>query len=240
MRRIPVLALLFCLLPGPAFALKISPFKTTLDAGASLPAQVFRIENNSAEPAAIQISVMTWDIAPDGTETNADAEKDFAVFPSQVVLPPHENRAVRVQWLGAFPGGAEKPYRLVAEQLPVNLSGTPGGGSAVRFLLRFKAALYVAAGAVKSDISVAEVKDEGGGKIGLTVVNKGTGHDLLHNPSLRLRLADGSEEKIAGEALKPLESENLHPGRTRRFEIFLPRPPASRIVSAALDFESSF
>jgi hypothetical protein len=55
-------------------------------------------------------------------------KKTLSFFPPQLVLNPHESRAVRVQYLGKTEG-VEKAYRLVAEQLPVHLHDTPAAGS---------------------------------------------------------------------------------------------------------------
>ncbi len=235
------LAFILCLIAPPALALKISPFKAAISADNPAASQIFRVDNNSSEPAAVQVSVQTWDVFSDGSEQNADAESDFIVFPAQFVLKPHESRAVRVQWLGQVQPDAEKPYRLVAEQLPVALDGTPGAGSAVRFMLRFKVALYVSSGDVKSNVGVTGVAPASDKKLLLTLANKGTGHALLRNPVLRLKLADGLEEKLAGAALKPLEGENIHAGRERIFEIHLPPGiPPGKVAFAALDFEPAF
>lgn len=233
------LALVFLLAGAmPAFALKISPFKASLDVTDPNATQLFRIENNSAEPAAVQVSVTTWRILPDGTEQNEDAEGDFIVFPAQVVLQPHESRAVRVQYAGP-PGTVEKAYRLVAEQLPVRLQDTPGAGSAVRFMLRFKAALYVVPGKVKSEIAVRDVENSGC-DLAVTLVNKGTGHSLIRDPELDLRLKNGGGKTLSGDMLAKLAGENIHAGSERRFGILLPPELCANVESAALQFKPAF
>lgn len=237
-KKILLALMLFLSFANPAEALKISPFKVALDGTAD--SQVFRVENNTAEPAAVQVSVLTWEIAPDGQEVNSDAEDDFVVFPAQLVLPPHESRAVRVQFLGAREGRAEKSYRLLAEQLPVHLKETPGAGSAVRFMLRFKAALYIRPGKTVSDVKVKSAENMPDGTLRLTLLNAGTGHTLLRKPVLGLTLADGQKISVTGEALKTLDGENIHAGGERWFDISLPPVAAGRVAAAEFDFEPSF
>lgn len=242
MRKLSIFICLccLCLLSTPAQALKISPFKAALIPGDQTASQVFRVENNSAEPAAVQISVLTWDMTPDGQEINHEAEEDFAVFPAQVVLQPHESRSIRVQWMGQEKLAMEKPYRVLAEQLPIQLRDTPGAGSAVRFMLRFKAALYVTPPSVQSDIavkSIAETKDR---KLRLGLLNKGTAHALLRNSSLALTLSDGRSLTVTGSSLKNLEGENVHAGRERLFEIPLPPEAAGKVMTAKLNFDPAF
>lgn len=240
-----------CLLIGvvigcatPAFALKIAPFKVSVTSDKAIPTQLFRIENNSAEPAAVQISVMSWHIAPDGTEFNEDAEDDFIVFPAQLVLKPYESKSVRVQWLGKDKQTApnsvtEKAYRVIAEQIPVNLKDTPQSGSAVRFLLRFKAALYLTPPNAKSDVVVQGVQVYPD-SLRVTLANRGTRHTLLNKPALHLTLKNGEEMTVSGESLKPLEGENIHANSSRFFDLRFPQGLPSPIVSARLDFESGF
>lgn len=47
------------------------------------------------------------------------------VFPEQIVLQPGESQSVRVQWSGDSVPATEVAYRLMAEQLPIDL-GTEG------------------------------------------------------------------------------------------------------------------
>ncbi len=222
----------------PAAAFKISPFKTAMvpDANAT---QVYRVENNSDEPIAVQVSVQTWDIQPDGTEVNKDADDDFAVFPAQVVLKARESRAVRIQWLGDTNVKTEKAFRVLAEQVPTNLSGLPDAGSRLKFLLRFKAGLYVAPEGLTAQVRVAGYEPVAGG-LRVNVENTGGAHMLLKQPVLTLTLADGRAQKISGDALKALEDANIHAGSTRYFDISVPSDVANSVRGASLDFQPGF
>lgn len=106
MRALGVFAFIL-LAAQPAWALKISPFKAGLPMNDPSATQVFYVENNTDEPAAVQVSAETWAMDSAGVETNASAEQDFVIFPAQVVLKPHESRAVRVQYVGT-PAAQEK------------------------------------------------------------------------------------------------------------------------------------
>jgi fimbrial chaperone protein len=206
---------------SPAAALKITPFKVSVAPGTQGATQVFRIENNSAAPAAIQVSALTWDIGPDGREINHDAEDEFIVFPAQLVLAPYESKSVRVQWLGDTPLESERAYRLLAEQIPVSLQNTPPSGIAVRFLLRFKAALYVTPPHARSDIQLqdAVVMQD---RLRVTVVNKGTRHGYLGGITLHLEMQNGKSITLTGDALAAMAGENIHARASRIFD--LPRP----------------
>lgn len=232
---------LLCVLATPAAALKMMPFKAVVIAGVQGQSQVFRLENNTPESAAVEVRVMTWHIAEDGVEENIPAESDFAVFPAQLVLAPHESRAVRVQWQGKTPPAQEKAYRLVAEQLPVTLKDTAAAGSAVRFLLRFKGALYLRPhGTVRSDIQIARLESMADGRLALTLVNNGTAHAVMRRPKLRYHSA-GQVRVLDGKTLAAVAGENIHAGAKRRF--ILPAPmgiTTTDISSATFEYEASF
>lgn len=198
--------------------------------------QVFYVENNTDEPAAVQVSAETWTMDSAGVETNASAEQDFVIFPAQVVLKPHESRAVRVQYVGT-PAAQEKAYRLIAEQLPVDLEKTPQAGSAVKFMLKFKAALYVTPPEARSQLSVfaEEMADR---KLRLTIKNSGQAHTLLRAPVVTLTMDNGTSAPLSGDALKPIEGENIHAGATRVFDV--PAVTRGRVVSARITAETAF
>ena len=58
----------------------------------------------------------------DGIETNQDANDDFIVYPPQLIVPPGTQQVIRVTWIGEPEPPIELAYRLIAEQLPINLS----------------------------------------------------------------------------------------------------------------------
>lgn len=225
---------------NPAAPLKISPFKAAMTAAAAGAASsVFYIENNSDEPAAVQVSVQKWDMLPDGTEVNADAEDAFTVFPAQVVLKAHERRAVRVQWLGDTMPETEQAFRIVAEQIPITLKDTPASGSGLRFLLRFKAALYIGPPRATHEVSVEKIEPVGSGTLRVTLVNKGSGHTLMRKPVLTLTCADGQTVTLHEKDLTKLAGSNIHAGKIRFFDISVPSGLPS-VTAANLVFESAF
>lgn len=235
-----IAAVFLCLLTAPAAALKISPFKTSLDAGSANPTEVFRVENNADESAAVEISVTTWSIAADGSENNAPAENDFIVFPAQMVLKPHESRAVRVQYVGAAPS-QEKAYRVIAEQLPVSLQDTPDAGSYVKFMLKFRAALYVTPKDAAPRVRVVSAAAQSGGVLRLELANEGAAHAVMQKSRLDVVFDGGRSLSLDAAGLKGLEGENMHAGATRVFLLPLPAGHAGgKVVDAKLTFETAF
>ncbi|MBD0866649.1 MAG: molecular chaperone, partial [Rhodobacteraceae bacterium] len=121
-----VLTLGIGLLPGQALAFRFGPFIEYFAPYGPDSKKTYRAENESAAPMAVQISLKRRQMALDGSETLSDAEEDFVVFPPQFLLGPGQVRSIRVQWLGDPQPEVELAYRIIAEQLPVDLQ--PQGG----------------------------------------------------------------------------------------------------------------
>lgn len=242
MRWRPVTVWLICALLGsasPAYALKIAPFKARLHTDQNNPTQVFRVENNSEEPAAVQVDVMSWSISPEGEEKNSEAEDEFIIFPAQMVLKPHESRSVRIQWQGSGPVPVERAYRVIVEQVPVALRNTPESGSAIRIMLKFKAALYLRPKNPTIDIKV-ERFEQIDDQLRLYVRNEGTEHSLLKNAVLTLTTKNNQHLQFSGDALKNLEGENVHAGALRIFNLPLPLGMQEPLASVKLGFEKLY
>lgn len=227
--------LIFFSVSHPAYALKIAPFKAAMVAGETT--KVFHVENNSDEPAAVQVSIETWTITPEGEEFNTDAEDDFTVFPAQLVLKPHERRAVRIQYLGEAPA-TETAYRVLAEQIPIALKDTPAGGSGLKFLLRFKAGLYIGPVNPQANVVVEKIETVNDGMAKLTLVNKGNGHTLMREPVLTLAMADGKTVTLKSDQMPTLSGMNMHAGISRVF--YIPIPSGATPTSANLEFGNAF
>ena len=221
---------LFCslsLAACPAWALRLVPFGAEFDPRGPGATRTFRIDNDTDQPAAVQVSMVHREPDIDGREHPSDAEDDFVVFPSQLVLLPNEGRTVRVQWLGDSKPAKELNYRIVVEQLPVELDTKSAGGAHINLLLRYEGAVYIVPPGAKGNLVVeaAEaITEEGTQRLAVTVENQGPAHTPLVNVALTLRARlDGATLTLAGDQqLKGLEGGNLLAGYRRRF--ILPWP----------------
>lgn len=212
---------------SPALAFRLVPFSATFTPTGPGTSQAFRVDNDTDQPIAVQIAMVHREMAADGNEQLVDAEDDFTVFPAQLVLLPGEGRALRVQWLGEGAPTSELPYRMIAEQLPVDLDPQQNQGARIKFLVRYEATIYVATPVMKPDLMIERVQPvaEGGrpAMAAVTVQNRGTAHAVLDQISLTLQSkVNGAAVTLAGDQLKGMESENVLAGHTRRF--LLPWP----------------
>jgi fimbrial chaperone protein len=206
-------------------ALSVTPMSVELtETGAGSTAS-FRIENDSEAPIAVIVSVMTRSIDLDGTERNGPVGNDFLVVPSRMVLEPKTARIVKVQWRGQAPLTVERAFRVLVEQVPVSFAES--GGSGIRILFRYIAALYVVPSGAAGRISLAAMVPafrEGQPGFLLTLRNDGTKHYITSNPRLLVR--GGSQEiELYGESLTGLNGLNMLARSSR--EVFIPWAGAS-------------
>ena len=227
---------------GEAHAFRFSPFRVKFTPAGQGANQLFTVENNTDQPATVQIRVMTREVDVDGAEKNADAEKDFTVYPAQVILKPHEQRSVRIQWMGNAALKTEKAYRVIAEQLPVNLDKEQPTSSQVKFLTSYHAALFVTPKGLTHDVTLdfsGTEKDAKGNKL-LEMVfnNRGTQHALLRD--LKLTVKDGRDNEVTlmGEdELDGVTGEGILAGHKRRFLLPWPKDITGKLKSIDFTFD---
>jgi fimbrial chaperone protein len=166
----------------------------------------------------------------------------FTVFPPQVVLKPRQTQVLRVQWIGPPKLEKELVYRLIAEQLPVELQQRPPQGARINLLLRYEAILYVvprgAKGALRL-VSVApgEVRD-GKPSLAITIENLGAAHGRLVDPKLQLTAAgSGKSVTLAPEQLPSLAGVSVLAGKTRRFQVPWPEALPVGPVTGKISFD---
>lgn len=225
-----------------ADAFRFSPFRAKFEPSGSGANQLFTVENNTGEPVSVQIRIATREVDVDGGEKNTDAEKDFMIYPAQLVLEPHASRSVRVQWVGDPNLKEEKAYRIIAEQLPVNLDKKQPKASAVKFLVSYRGALFVTPPGLAQNVTLdfsGATQDATGRKV-LEIVlhNRGTQHAMLRNLKLDIRDDKGNTVTLAGEnQLKGVTGEGILARHRRQFMIPWPKGLTGTLTHIGFTFD---
>ncbi len=194
-----------------------SPMSQSIDLSGGQKQALYLVENPTDTPMAVEISLRERVQKIDGTE-DQPVSKDLAAFPPQMIVPPKEKRTVRVSWVGQAPK-AERAYRVVAEQLPLEVDGKQRKGTGIKMLLKYVAALYVDPGDTAPKVLVEKI--EAGKELVLTIVNQGNRHAPLTAARLTLE-GKGRTVTLKGEELKGLLGENVLAGSTRVFRVPMP------------------
>lgn len=202
----------------------LSPMSQSINLADKQKQAQFFVENNSNEPMPILINVYKRVQKIDGKEDMPETS-DLQVFPPQLIVPSKQKRAIRVTWKGEATS-KELAYRLVAEQLPLDVSKTKKKASGIKMLLKYVAALYVDPGDTKANLQVVSVKNDNKNLL-VTIKNKGNHHAPLINPTLTIK---GKEDiKLTNDQLKGLAGENILGETTRLFNI----PTHPKVISGS-------
>lgn len=222
-----------------AYAFKFSPMSTSIDLDDKKKSTQFYLENDTNQPIAIVVKAMTREMDQKGTEVNKDVKDEISVYPNQMIIPPNEKRSVKVSWLGKDSLEKEGAYRLVAEQLPIELEKGKKDKANIKVLLRYVAALYINNSKTSPKIELKKIEQTDKNVL-FFVENLGTRHQVLFNASLYVQNEKGKKEMtIQASDLKGLSGENILAGKTRVFTFaktgkFKNITPSSKVI---IDFE---
>jgi fimbrial chaperone protein len=202
-----ILFIIFCsLISLNTYAFKFSPMSTSIGIAPSKNSTLFYLENDSDQPIAVTASLLKREMDVDGVEANKKIDGELMVYPSQLIIPPNEKRSVKVTWVGKTPPTAELAYRLVAEQLPIELDKNKKQKASIKVLLRYVAALYVQAEDYNSDVSLKKI-DIDDKNISFLISNTGKKHQVLANMSMKV--SGKKEIELTSEDLKGMTGENV-------------------------------
>lgn len=220
-----MIAGLLLLTTSPAAAFRLIPIEMEFEPTGRGATQIFRVENDTTNPIAIEIHITGRKMGPDGEDLPAEPSDEWIIFPEQLVLEPAQNQSVRVQWTGDAKPDRELAYRLVAEQLDVDIGQAPAQqGGKVKLLVQYKASIYVTPPGSKGILTVVGAgphKLVDGTVMEVQVRNDGTAHKFLKD--LTLTVSAGTKSvTIPTDRLGGMAGENLLPGVTRTF--LLPWP----------------
>lgn len=238
--RIFLLSLVFAV---PAHAMKFSPIEMTFSPAGRESVRTFRLENDTTEPVAVEVRVFSRSMALDGSDQLKPADDDFIVVPEQIVLGSGEVQWIRVQWIGAQNPDKELAFRLIAEQLPIDIGAHPEvDGGVIRVLVRYLASVYVVPRGVEPDISVIashEANASGkGSTLRVDLENIGAAHKILNDIRLVVKSLINQQMTsilLSAQELTELGGRNILAGATRRIELTWPEGLPAGPVEVTLE-----
>jgi len=221
------LILLCALLVTPCFAFKFTPMSLTIIPKEDRSALI-TLTNDKETPVPIELSITTREMSADGKEDANKKTGEFTLFPNQMVLEPGQKRKVKVTWNGLVDLPSELAYRIIAEELPVDLGKAKKEKANIKILIKYVGALYVAPADAKSKVAVdSAITDPQKKTIEIDVSNKGSEHQVLKNLSISIKTGK-NEYKLKGDELLGMDGENILAGKSRHFTLTkLPMPISS-------------
>lgn len=196
----------------------------------------FTVTNSDSVKIPVQVSIVPREPNIKGEETYKESEKMdemFRIFPNQLVLNPKESRTIRVTWIGSPKTKVEIPFRIIAEELPVDVDDPnkvyTKAVAKIGLATRYIGSLYVTPNGVKPEVIVEAKKAEGTSQdLVIDITNKGGAHQVLKQPVVKLQsISGGKEVVLTSEEVSKFVNQNILPGRQRRFTMAWPKnlPP---------------
>jgi P pilus assembly chaperone PapD len=120
----------------------------------------YYVGNKTGDFLAFEISVFRRKLDKRGNDILVRDKKSFMLMPSQIIIPPHSQRSIKVKWRGneEFKQNPQKEqaFRVVMTQFPVNLNKKKEKKQAsIQVIYEIKASLYATPKDAKPDLKLA-------------------------------------------------------------------------------------
>jgi fimbrial chaperone protein len=206
-----------------AQAFQFSPISKVLTPSGAKRRHEFKVTNEGGDPIAVEFTIRKRAMDEKGEDIMAAEEDDqFIIYPAQTIVGGGKSKRIRVEWIGDPDIDVEQSYRIIAEQVPVDLEKRTGDqGANVQVMLKYVGSLYVRSEGMKSQVLVraARVETVEGKKVlTLETENVGARHTILKDPVINL----GGGVELVKEDLVGLADNNILARTKRTFSIPLP------------------
>ncbi len=120
----------------------------------------YYIGNKTGDFLAFEISVFRRKLDKKGNDILKRDKESFLLMPSQIIIPPHSQRSIKVKWKGNEEfkknPNKEQAFRVVMSQFPVNLNKKKEKKQAsIQVVYEIKASLYATPKDAKPDLKLA-------------------------------------------------------------------------------------
>ena len=192
--------------------------------------QKYDIYNSSPTSIPIEISAVQREMTDDGKEIYKPT-KDFNVYPRLFDLKPGESRTVKVTYVGDKKITQEHAYRIIAEQLKVDLGKKQNKKEEpsvkIDFLYKYETSAYVSPPNTKAKVEISSfnviLNEKKEKMIEVVFNNKGTAHQVFQDWTLEI-FPEGASAPISldKKLIKNFPEFNILSGS--RLKISVPWP----------------
>lgn len=230
----------------PAWAYDLKPIVIQLAPSGGGASQMIMVTNTEDAPIAIEAKTFQRTQSRDGTEMLEPENEDIILAPPQMIIPPKTSQTFKVQWIGNPRPDKELAFRLITEQLQIELPEAPTTTQKtadVRLQYRYEAALYItpakSAPALTVDGAELVKDDKGAPMLKLSLTNGGTRRAIPDKPELTLTPGvGGNAVTLSGDQLNALAGKNILAGESR--DILMPWPEALPQGPVTASLKTSF
>ena len=206
-------------MPNSISAIRVQIPKPLFESKGSASNRSVSVYNDADTMKPLQVSITKRSHDLDGNE-NFEKTADFDIFPGQFIIQPDQEQVITLRYIGAHPIDREIAYRVIVEELPVNLARpkevSGRAESQLSITLKFIKSIYVLPkGSIKPEVSIhsiapfeTEKKEK---KLLLILENKGKQHFLL--TQALLTVSSALKENISHTPVEiKLETKDIREG----------------------------
>ena len=205
------------------FAISLTPLYHTMDDRRELKT-MFTVENPTDKPVAVKFSVKRL-VDTDNNKEQRDDAPNINFDPPQFVLDAKSSRSVRVNYLKRTLPQIEEVYRVLADELNVNVedrepSKVEKGKIKAEIKMRFSYAglLFVKDKNAKANLAIQSFRRLKDGTTEITIVNSGTASALFNTTQYSLKATVNKKEYLLSDAdLKSAEFRRILPNKSNRY-----------------------
>jgi P pilus assembly chaperone PapD len=201
--------------PSVYAGISVSPLSATLTLKDKRSHLLTVINTDQKRPKAIRVKALKWQLDHQGNDIRSPTD-DLILFPIQFILPAGGRRSIRVASRIHVAPALEDSYRVMVQEVPVDLQGENEIRTGVRLITSYATAFYIAplrplSKLVIKDLTITQHQ------LNFTLLNNGNAHTHLHELSIMI-LQDNKEYIIdEPEALKGIYNENMLANGQRAF-----------------------
>lgn len=210
-----LMLLLFTCCPGWAGTFQVNPVTVALTA--DKPVAALTVRNIGADPAVIQLQVMSWSQA-DGSDKFAPSS-DILATPPIFTLPANGSQVIRVGFRRPPDVQGEHAYRLFLQEIPPPLKP---GFKGLRMSLRISLPVFVRPAKAGGPQLRWQAVPAGPGQIRIRVSNEGLAHAKLSRFQVSM---DGDSHALS----MPQQPVYVLPGATHQWVIRAPDSTGERL-----------
>jgi P pilus assembly chaperone PapD len=203
------------------FAINLVPMTETVNSKKTKNI-VFKVTNPTEEPVAVDFSVLKVLNTQNNQEKRAKTNAVEA-YPTQFILSPKETKSVRVRYMGAKLPEKEEVYRVIAQELDIDVSDKKADKSdgkikaQIKMRFSYEGLIFVHKEDAKAQLNVENISKSANG-LQFTVKNSGTSSALPNISNYNyFAQSQGQEFKLTENDLKGAEFRRVLAGESNQF-----------------------
>jgi P pilus assembly chaperone PapD len=185
---------------------------------------IFKVSNPTDEPVAVDFSILKV-LNTENNKEQRVATSDVQAYPTQFVLSPKETKSVRVRYMGKKLPEKEEVYRVIAQELDIDVSDkkvdSNDGKIKAQIKMRFsyEGLIFVHKEDAKAALHIENIQNSSKG-LELTIGNRGTSSTLPNIANYNYFVqSQGQEYKLTEDDLKGAEFRRVLAGGSNHFTL---------------------